>query len=115
MTDSPAGKVGTVLAVAFTLASRRFLALNGRTRFEYPPPISFVVDCADEAEVGRVWNVLSDGGRPSVLPRLLGDRDRAKAHRVMRARLQMRKLDITAPEVACAGRLRDLTTTGESP
>jgi predicted 3-demethylubiquinone-9 3-methyltransferase (glyoxalase superfamily) len=100
--DGPAGKTGTVLAVAFTLAGQRFLALNGGTRFEYTPAISFQVDCADQAEVDRLWEALSDGGAPhrcgwlkdrygvswqivpTQLPKLLGDSDTAKAQRVMR-------------------------------
>jgi predicted 3-demethylubiquinone-9 3-methyltransferase (glyoxalase superfamily) len=131
VTDSRGGKVGTVLTVAFTLAGQRFLALNGGTRFEYTPAISFQVDCADQAEVDRLWEALSDGGAPhrcgwlkdrygvswqivpTVLPKLLGDRDTAKAQRVMQAMLRMDKLDIAGLEAAHAGRLRDLTTTGE--
>ena len=131
VTDSPAGKAGTVLTVAFTLAGQRFLALNGGTRFEYTPAISFMVDCAHQAEVDRLWDALSDGGAPNrcgwlkdrygvswqivptVLPKLLGDRDRVKAQRVMQAMLQMSKLDIAALEAAHAGHLRDLSTTGE--
>jgi predicted 3-demethylubiquinone-9 3-methyltransferase (glyoxalase superfamily) len=62
VTDSPAGKAGTVLAVAFTLAGQRFLALNGGIRFEFTPAISFMVDCADQPEVDRLWAALSDGG-----------------------------------------------------
>ena len=131
VTDSPAGKAGTVLTVAFTLAGQRFLALNGGTRFEYTPAISFMVDCAHQAEVDRLWDALSDGGAPNrcgwlkdrygvswqivptVLPKLLGDRDSVKAQRVMQAMLQISKLDIAALEAAHAGHLRDLTTTGE--
>ena len=131
VTDSPAGKAGTVLTVAFTLAGQRFLALNGGTRFEYTPAISFMVDCAHQAEVDRLWDALSDGGAPNrcgwlkdrygvswqivptVLPKLLGDRDLVKAQRVMQAMLQMSKLDIAALEAAHAGHLRDLSTTGE--
>ena len=131
VTDSPAGKAGTVLTVAFTLAGQRFLALNGGTRFEYTPAISFMVDCAHQAEVDRLWDALSYGGAPNrcgwlkdrygvswqivptVLPKLLGDRDPVKAQRVMQAMLQMSKLDIAALEAAHAGHLRDLTTTGE--
>ena len=131
VTDSPAGKAGTVLTVAFTLAGQRFLALNGGTRFEYTPAISFMVDCAHQDEVDRLWDALSDGGAPNrcgwlkdrygvswqivptVLPKLLSDRDSVKAQRVMQAMLQMSKLDIAALEAAHAGHLRDLTTTGE--
>jgi predicted 3-demethylubiquinone-9 3-methyltransferase (glyoxalase superfamily) len=122
MTDSPAGKAGTVLIVKFTLAGQRFLALNGGTRFEYTHAISFQVDCTDQAEVDRLWDSLSDGGSvercgwlkdrygvswqivPSALPRLLGDPDPVKAQRVMQAMLQMVKLDVAGLEAAHAGR-----------
>ena len=62
MTDSPAGKAGSVLVVKFTLAGQSFLALNGGTRFEYTHAISFMIDCDDQAEVDRLWNTLLDGG-----------------------------------------------------
>jgi len=118
VTDSPAGKAGSVLIVKFTLAGQGFLALNGGTRFEYTPAISFQVDCADQAEVDRLWDGLSAGGAvercgwlrdrygvswqivPSVLPQLLGDPDPAKAQRVMQAMLQMVKLDIAGLQAA---------------
>ena len=121
VTDSPAGKAGSVLIVKFTLAGQRFLALNGGTRFEYTHAISFQVDCADQAEVDRLWDGLSDGGAiercgwlkdrygvswqivPNVLPQLLGDPDPAKAQRVMQAMLQMIKLDIAGLKAAHAG------------
>jgi len=118
VTDSPAGKAVSVLIVKFTLAGQGFLALNGGTRFEYTPAISFQVDCADQAEVDRLWDGLSAGGAvercgwlrdrygvswqivPSVLPQLLGDPDPAKAQRVMQAMLQMVKLDIAGLQAA---------------
>ena len=118
VTDSPAGKAGSVLIVKFTLAGQRFLALNGGTRFEYTHAISFQVDCADQAEVDRLWDALSEGGSvercgwlkdrygvswqivPSVLPQLLGDSDPVKAQRVMQAMLQMIKLDIAGLKAA---------------
>ena len=121
VTDSPAGKAGSVLIVKFTLAGQRFLALNGGTRFEYTPAISFQVDCADQAEVDRLWDALSAGGSidrcgwlkdrygvswqivPKVLLDLLGDPDPAKAQRVMQAMLQMVKLDIAGLKTAHAG------------
>jgi predicted 3-demethylubiquinone-9 3-methyltransferase (glyoxalase superfamily) len=119
--DSPGGKVGTVLVVEFTLAGQRFLALNGGRRFEYTHAISFVIDCADQAEVDRLWDALADGGAeercgwlkdrfgmswqivPSVLPQLLGGSDAAGAQRAVRAMLQMVKLDIAELKRAYAG------------
>ena len=50
---------------------------------------------------------------PTVLPELLGDRDPAKARRVMQAMLQMKKLDIAGLEAAHAGGPSDHTTNGE--
>jgi len=119
--DSPSGKAGTALVVDFTLAGRRFLALNGGTRFAYTPAISFHVDCADQAEVDRLWDALCDGGSaercgwlkdrygiswqivPTVLSQMLGDPDPAKARRVMQAMLQMTKLDVAGLEAAHDG------------
>ncbi|MDX6717702.1 MAG: hypothetical protein QOH30_4260 [Baekduia sp.] len=119
--DSPAGKAGSVLVVDFTLAGQRFLALNGGRRFEYTHAISFAVDCANQAEVDRLWDALSDGGSteqcgwlkdrygvswqivPTALSELLGDPDPAKAQRVMQAMLQMIKLDIAGLKAAYHG------------
>src|ERR1700724_4639694 len=60
--DGPSGKAGTVLVVDFTVAGQRFMALNGGTRFEYTHAVSFKVDCADQAEVDRLWDMLSANG-----------------------------------------------------
>lgn len=122
VTDSPAGKAGSVLVVEFTLAGQRFMALNGGTRFEYTHAVSFHVDCADQAEIDRLWEVLSDGGSieqcgwlrdrygvpwqivPRVLAEMLGDPDPARAERVMRAMLQMVKIEIDGLQRAYDGR-----------
>ncbi|PTQ13170.1 hypothetical protein CLG96_03315 [Sphingomonas oleivorans] len=119
--DSPAGKTGTVLVVDFTLAGQRFMALNGGMRFEYTHAISFEVDCADQAEVDRLWDALSDGGSveqcgwlkdrygiswqivPTVLGEMLSDPDPARAQRAMQAMLQMIKLDIAGLKSAYDG------------
>jgi len=120
--DSPGGKAGTVLVVEFTLAGQSFMVLNGGMDFEYTHAVSFSVDCADQAEVDRLWNALSaEGGAPvacgwvkdryglswqivpSILPKYLGDPDRAKAQRVMQAMLNMVKLDVAALQRAYDG------------
>jgi predicted 3-demethylubiquinone-9 3-methyltransferase (glyoxalase superfamily) len=120
--DSPAGKAGSVLVVEFTLAGQRFMALNGGTRFEYTHAISFKIDCADQAEVDRLWDALSDGGRveqcgwlkdrygvswqivPTALVQYLGGPDPAGAQRAMQAMLGMVKLDIAGLERAYEGK-----------
>jgi predicted 3-demethylubiquinone-9 3-methyltransferase (glyoxalase superfamily) len=121
--DSPGGKAGTVLVVEFTLAGQRFMALNGGMRVEYTHAVSFKIDCADQAEVDRLWEALLSGGGqavrcgwlrdrygvswqivPTALPKYLGGPDRAGAQRAMAAMLQMVKLDIEGLERAYEGR-----------
>src|SRR6202007_2953299 len=100
MSDGRGGKAGTVLLVDFTLAGQRFMALNGGMRFEYTHAISFYIDCADQAEIDRLWDALSANGGatercgwlrdrfgvswqiiPTVLPKYLGGPDAAGAQR----------------------------------
>ena len=111
--DSPGGKAGTVLVIEFVLGGQRFMALNGGMRMDYTHAVSFKIDCADQAEVDRLWDaLLSGGGEPSrcgwlkdryglswqivptALPKYLGGPDRAGAARAMQAMLKMVKLDI---------------------
>jgi len=111
--DTPGNKAGNVVVVEFTLAGQRFMAINGGMRFEYTHAVSFKIDCADQAEVDRLWDVLTanggEAGRcgwlkdrfgvswqivPTVLPKYLGGADRAGAQRAMQAMLGMAKLDI---------------------
>jgi predicted 3-demethylubiquinone-9 3-methyltransferase (glyoxalase superfamily) len=119
--DGPSGKAGSVLVVEFTLAGQSFMALNGGSRFEYTHAVSFKIDCADQAEIDRLWAALSQGGTveqcgwlkdrygipwqiiPEALLRLLGDPDPARAQRVMQALWGMVKLDIAGLEAAHAG------------
>ena len=76
--------------------------------------------CETQAEVDYYWDRLSDGGAeqpcgwvndryglswqivPTVLGRLLNDRDAAKAQRVIQAMLQMHKIDIATLNQAYA-------------
>src|SRR3546814_3291695 len=60
--ETPGGKPGDVMSVEFTLAGQSYMALNGGPYFQFTPAISFFVDCADQAEVDRLWDALSDGG-----------------------------------------------------
>ena len=103
---------GAVLMVRFILDGRAFSALNGGPHFSFTPAVSFVVECADQAEIDAMWQGLSDGGAasrcgwltdkfglswqvvPSVLPSLLSSPDRSAAKRAMAAMMTMGKLDI---------------------
>ncbi len=116
--DTPAGKPDEVLVVNFTLAGQRFMALNGGSRVEFNHAISLEIDCADQAEVDRLWNGLCEGGAPvecgwvtdrygvswqvvpTVLGKYLSDPDPARAANVMLAMMQMVKLDIAGLEAA---------------
>jgi predicted 3-demethylubiquinone-9 3-methyltransferase (glyoxalase superfamily) len=109
---------GTVMTVSFELDGVRFLALNGGPQYAFSEAISFVVDCATQADVDRYWSTLAEGGEegpcgwlkdrfgvswqivPTRLPELLADPDPERAQRVMAAMLAMRKLDIAALEAA---------------
>lgn len=119
--DTPAGKPDEVLVVNFTLAGQRFMALNGGNRIEFNHAISLEIDCADQAEVDRLWDGLCNGGAPvecgwvtdrygvswqvvpTVLSKYIADPDPAKAARVMQALMGMVKLDIAGLEAAYRG------------
>ena len=119
--DYPSGSAGSVLVVEFTLGGRPFSALNGGPEFKFNEAVSFMIDCADQAEVDRLWDALcSDGGTPvqcgwlrdryglswqivpTALKRMLADPDREKARRAMEAMMGMVKLDIAALQRAYA-------------
>ncbi len=106
------GPKGTVMATEFELDGQQFIALNGGPQFEFSPAISFFVKCGSQREVDEFWEKLSAGGEklpcgwlrdrygvswqivPTVLSEMLQDKDPAKSTRVMRAMLQMSKIDI---------------------
>jgi predicted 3-demethylubiquinone-9 3-methyltransferase (glyoxalase superfamily) len=107
-----AGPGGPVFSVTFQLDGQEFLALNGGPQYTFSPAVSFFVNCETQQEVDELWTRLSAGGEeqpcgwlndryglswqvvPSVLGRMLRDKDPAKAHRVMQAMLRMKKIDI---------------------
>jgi len=109
---------GSVLTVAFKLAGQEFLALNGGPIFKFTEAVSFIVNCKTQAEVDRLWEKLSEGGEkgqcgwlkdkyglswqivPTILSKMLQDKDARKSERVMSALLQMKKLDIKRLEQA---------------
>lgn len=119
--DTPSGPAGSVQVVEFTLAGQPFMAINAGPMDPFNHAISFVIDCADQAEVDRLWDALSEGGSvercgwlkdrygvswqivPSALGRLMKDRDPAKVRRVAEAMLGMIKLDVAGLEAASAG------------
>jgi predicted 3-demethylubiquinone-9 3-methyltransferase (glyoxalase superfamily) len=112
------GPQGSVMSVTFQIEGQEFIALNGGPQFTFSPAVSFLVSCETQEEVDRLWRKLSEGGRkdrcgwlqdkfglswqivPSVLGKMLHDKDPEKSKHVMQAMLQMDKLDIAGLERA---------------
>ena len=110
--DAGPGPKGSVMTIGFTLDGQDFTALNAGPHFKFNESVSFVVHCKTQEEVDNYWDKLSAGGKesqcgwlkdkfglswqitPDALIELLGDKDAAKAQRVMQAMLQMSKIDI---------------------
>jgi predicted 3-demethylubiquinone-9 3-methyltransferase (glyoxalase superfamily) len=110
--DAGPGPKGTVMIATFQLEGQDFIALNGGPQYTFTPAISLFVDCKTQEEVDDLWNKLSEGGKtdrcgwlrdkyglswqiiPSTLRELMGDKDPEKSKRVMKAMLQMTKIDI---------------------
>ena len=106
------------MSAIFQLDGQEFFALNGGPHFTFSPAISFFVTCETQEEVDEFWEKLSAGGEkqrcgwlkdkfgvtwqivPSVLDKLLQDKDPGKATRVMRVMMKMEKLDIERLEQA---------------
>jgi len=106
------GPKGTVMVATFQLEGQEFMALNGGPHFKFTEAISLVVNCETQDEVDGFWEKLSEGGSkgqcgwlkdkyglswqivPTALGELMSDPDPEKSKRVMKAMLQMKKIDI---------------------
>jgi len=119
--DGPRPK-GSVMTAEFTLDRVDFVALNGGPQFKFTEAISFSVNCETQDEIDYFWEKLSaDGGstgrcgwlkdkfglswqvNPVFLGDMLADPDAGKANRVMKAMMEMDKIDIPALEKAAKG------------
>ena len=116
------GPKGSVMTVEFQLEGQNFIALNGGPQFKFTEAISLSVNCKTQEEVDNFWKKLSEGGEegpcgwlkdryglswqinPTVLGEMLNDPDPAKAQRVMKAMLQMKKIDVKRLKQAYEGR-----------
>jgi predicted 3-demethylubiquinone-9 3-methyltransferase (glyoxalase superfamily) len=58
------GAEGSVMHAILTLAGQEFMCIDSSMKhgFGFTPAISLYVDCADEAEIDRLYAALSDGG-----------------------------------------------------
>jgi predicted 3-demethylubiquinone-9 3-methyltransferase (glyoxalase superfamily) len=112
------GPKGSVMTATFELDGQEFMALNGGPEFRFTEAISFYVNVETQEEVDELWEKLSQGGQqgrcgwlkdkfglswqvvPAILGKLLRDKDAEKSKRVMKAMLQMRKIDIKKLKLA---------------
>jgi predicted 3-demethylubiquinone-9 3-methyltransferase (glyoxalase superfamily) len=116
------GPKGTVMSATFQLSGQEFIALNGGPQFKFTEALSLFVNCETQQEVDELWEKLSAGGQkqrcgwlkdkyglswqivPSALGQMLNDKDVEKSKRVMKAMLQMIKIDMQALRQAYEGR-----------
>ncbi len=100
------------IVVTFELNGTKFMGLNGGPQFKFDEAVSFVVNCDTQEEIDYYWEKLTAGGQesmcgwlkdkfgvswqivPAKLAELMGDP--ARAERVTKAFMNMRKLDIEA-------------------
>lgn len=114
---------GTVMTVEFQLEGQKFVALNGGPQFKFTEAISFIVNCESQEELDYFWEKLSEGGDekaqacgwlkdrfsvswqviPSDLTEMVNSPDAEKSNRVMKAILQMKKIDIKTLKQAYEG------------
>jgi len=129
---------GSVMTVEFRLEDQEFVALNGGPNSTFSPAFSLFVKCRTQKEVDRLYDGLIAGGEaqpcgwlkdrygvswqivPVVLGRMLRDKDPRRVERVMRALLEMKKIDIAALKRAygewpAAARREVCITEGDPP
>lgn len=102
------------LVTIFELNGSRFMALNGGPNYKFNEAVSFVIPCETQEEINYYWNRLAENGEesmcgwlkdrygvswqivPSGLASIMNDGGLEKQERVMKALLQMKKLNIRA-------------------
>ena len=117
---SPA-PTGSLMTAGFELDGQEFVALNGGPTFSFSQGISLMVNCETQAEVDELWTKLTAGGKevacgwltdkfgvswqivPTIIFKLISDKDPAKAGRTMQAMMKMVKLDIAGLKRAHEG------------
>ena len=116
--DTGPGPRGSVMTVKFEIDGQELVALNGGPLFRFTEAISFVVNCDDQQEIDLFWEKLSAGGEksrcgwlkdkfglswqvvPTQLTEMTSGDNPERADRVMRALLQMDKLDLSRLQAA---------------
>jgi predicted 3-demethylubiquinone-9 3-methyltransferase (glyoxalase superfamily) len=113
---------GSIMTATFILNGQEFYAMNAGPMFKFTEAISFMISCETQEEVDHYWNMLtSNGGEesrcgwlkdrfglswqvtPTTLLKLMNDKDKVKAKRVMDAMMTMNKIVIADIEKAYNG------------
>jgi predicted 3-demethylubiquinone-9 3-methyltransferase (glyoxalase superfamily) len=113
------GMSGKVLTGVFELEGQRFMALDGGPLFTPNESVSFLVECADQAEIDYFWDTLtSNGGQesqcgwlkdkygfswqiaPNNMDQWIASPDTEASARAMQAMLKMKKIVIADLEAA---------------
>ena len=116
------GPDGKPMLVSFQLDGQSFVGLNGGPMFTFTEAVSFSIKAETQEEIDYFWGNLTAGGGqesrcgwlkdkfglswqvvPPVLGQLMGDKDPAKAGRVMQAMLKMNKIIIADLKKASEG------------
>jgi predicted 3-demethylubiquinone-9 3-methyltransferase (glyoxalase superfamily) len=118
--NSP-GPAGEVMTVEYELDGQRYVHINGGPQFTFSEAVSFQINCADQAEVDRYWDALTEGGEegqcgwlkdrygfswqvvPAGMDEMFADPDKGRAERAMQAMLGMKKLDVAELRRAADG------------
>ena len=111
----------TPMSVTFQLEGQQFYALNGGPQYKFTPAISLFVNCETQQEVDDLWGKLSASKAdeqcgwlkdryglswqiiPTVLGKLMGDKNSKKANAAVQAMLKMKKIDIKGLQQAFDG------------
>ncbi len=112
-----------IKSAVFELNGQQFYAFDAGPQFKFTEAISLFINCETQEEIDYFWGRLTaDGGQesmcgwlkdkfglswqivPSIVIRLLEDKDPVKSKRVMQAMLQMKKIDIAGLQKAATER-----------
>ena len=116
------GEPGKVMTGDFEILGQRFNAINGGPHFQFSEATSFIIDCADQAEVDYYWDKLTEGEGaesqcgwvkdrfgvswqivPKALYSTVTGKDPEGAKRATQAMLKMKKLIVADLEAAYLG------------
>jgi predicted 3-demethylubiquinone-9 3-methyltransferase (glyoxalase superfamily) len=99
------------MSTTFEINGQQYYAFNGGPMFKFNEAISLFINCDTQEEVDELWKKLSEGGSksrcgwlkdkyglswqviPTLLGKLMGDKNPAKSKAVMNAMMQMSKIE----------------------